>query len=153
MAKKKFILLTYIFLSITQIFSQEIIISKPGVEFSVKVKIVDENNVTISNKINIYINGKNFNISDVNGNYLIRGKVDDEIRVTHPDFDTVFYRLKSNEDIKVVVKGYSINKSYSKKRKKNKTDLNYLDSAKYYKNLNIDKSIYFIVSHKNWKDK
>ena len=46
----------------------------------------------------------------VRAKYIIKGKVGDELSVFHPGFETVFYTLKSNEDIKILVEDYYVKK-------------------------------------------
>ena len=77
----------------------------------------------------------------VKGNFIVKAKVGDEIRVSHPDFETVYYTIKSNEEIKVIVKNFTskIKSKFSKNSTRNKAswkpDLyhQFLDSAKFHK--------------------
>ncbi len=148
MVKQIFINITFLLLSITALFSQENIIIQSGVEFSVRITIVDENNNRIDKNVDIFSNGQFYSISDVNGRYIIRGKIGNELRVSHPDFETVYYTLSSSEDIKIIIKNTTSKvKGFSKfKSKYQKTDLylQQIDSVKFFKKKDIEKSISFI---------
>ena len=149
MSKKIYILFIILFFNFIAVFSQQNIINERGVEFFVRIIIVDDNNNKITNNIEIFVNGNFYTRPDIAGRYIVRGKVDDELRVSHPDFQTVYYTLKSSEDIKIIVEDYVHNdrNSYSKKiSKSRKVDfyLQYIDSAKFFKKKDIEKSLSFI---------
>ncbi len=115
-------------------------------EFSVKVKVVDEESQSIENA-RVEVNGRTFNFSNIKGAYIVKAKENDQLVISHVDFETVFYTIKDDEDIKVEVNDFvqekkSKRKSYLSK----KVDLypQYLDSVKFYKKKNIDKSVSFI---------
>ena len=144
---KKHILAVLLLISFLA-FSQENLIFKKGVEFSVKVVVEVKNTKEQIKNAEIFVNGRVFHFSNINNYYLVKAKVNDQLRVTHPDFETVYYTIKSNEDIKVVIEGFE-GKTRSKfksisKRKKADNYHQHLDSAKYYKKKNIEKSLFFI---------
>ena len=124
------------------------IISQRGVEFSVRIIIVDENNQKITKNVEILAAGIYYSNPDIAGRFIIKGKVDDQIKVSHPDFETIYYTLTSSEDIKIVVDNYvSSNTSKSKFVSKSKrVDFHEqnIDSAIFYKKKNIEKSLSFI---------
>lgn len=148
MSNKKHILFTFLVFSFFSFLGQENIISQKGVEFPVRITVVDEDYNKITNNVEIFINGTFYRRPDFVGRYIVRAKVDDELRVSHPDFQTVYYTLTSSEDIKVVVKDYIVKrKKYSKKISKTRnTDfyLQYIDSVKLFKEKDIEKSLSFI---------
>ncbi len=137
MPKKISILFLLLLCSIPTIISQETIIYNKNVEFNVRIVIVDKNNSKVVNNVEINANGKTYSRPDINGKYIISAKVGDEIRVSHPDFETVYYTLKSNEDIRIVAEDFNAREiSYSKMKRISKRKdlyLTYLDSAKFYK--------------------
>ncbi len=148
MTKRSYILFTLLLFSYTAFFGQENIVSQRGVEFSVRITVVDEDNNRITNNVEVYANGTFYRQPDVTGRYIVKAKVDDELRVSHPDFETVYHRLTSSEDIKIIVEDYVYERnSYSKKiskSRKNDFYLEHLDSAKFYKKKDIEKSLSFI---------
>ena len=119
-----------------------------GVEFSIKVVVQGKENGQRIDNAEVYVGGNFFRYSSINRNYLVKAKVGDELRVSHPDFETVYYTIKSDEEIKVLVEGYNGDQKYSSKRKviSKKTDfyMQHIDSAKFYKEKNIDKSLSFV---------
>ena len=119
--------------------------------FKVKVEVIDkETNLPIKDA-EVSINGKEFSFSAIYDYYNVTAKVGDELVVQHSGFDTVFYTIKNSEDLKILVeesprkKEPSKLKSFSKSRKYKPDNYNqFLDSAKFYKKKNIDKSLSFI---------
>lgn len=146
--KKTYILIIFLLFSFNTFLGQENIISQKGVEFSVRIIVVDDNNDRITNNIEISVNGTLYRRSDITERYIVRGRVGDEVRVSHPDFETVYYTLNSSEDIKIIVEDYIIDKrSSSKYMSKSKSPdfyLQHLDSAKFFKKKDIEKSLSFI---------
>ena len=145
---KKYILPFFILFSIC-IFSQEKIIYQKNIEFNVNITVVDENDNDIVNNVEIRVGAKTYSRPNINGVYIIRAKVNDEVVVSHPDFDSVYYTLKSNEDLKILVEDYYIKewKSYSKFKsisKRKDMYLSHIDSAKFYKKKDIEKSLSFV---------
>lgn len=148
MNKKTYILFTILFFSLASFFGQQKIINERGVEFSVRIIVVDDNNNKITKNVEISVNGRLYRRSDVSGRYIVKAKVDDEIRVSHPDFQTIYYTLTSSEDIKIIVEDYIVDKrsssKYMSKSKRADFYLQHLDSAKFFKKKDIEKSLSFI---------
>ena len=144
MRKKINILFTFLLFCVFPLFSQQTIITQKGVEFSVRIKIVDENNNVIKKGVTIFVNGMSYSLPDIQGRYIITAKVGDDVRVTHPDFETVHHTLTSSEDIKIIVENYTSDRYGSKKIKRGDAYLQNLDSANYYKKKDIEKSVSFI---------
>ena len=148
MKQKIYIAILFLCMSFSSVFAQENIITQRGVEFSVRIIVVDDNHRKIVKNVQIDANGRFYSYADVAGRYIVKAKVGDEIRVSHPDFETVYYTLTSSEDIKIIVEDYedksnSILKSRSKSAQ---TDfyLQHIDSAKFYQKKDIEKSLSFI---------
>jgi len=144
MRKKINILFTFLLFCVFPLFSQQTIITQKGVEFSVRIKIVDENNNVIKKGVTIFVNGMSYSLPDIQGSYIVTAKVGDDVRVTHPDFETVHHTLTSSEDIKIIVENYASDRYGSKKIKRGNAYLQNLDSANYYKKKDIEKSVSFI---------
>ena len=63
-----------------------------------------------------------------------------------PEFETVKHRITSKEDIEVQVKDYSPSFNSAKKRSRSNSFFTvYLDSAEYYRKIDIKKSIDFVT--------
>ncbi|CAM1343894.1 tetratricopeptide repeat-containing sensor histidine kinase [Tenacibaculum amylolyticum] len=124
-------------------------IKNPNDSFELKVKVLDEINKELINDAEVSINSTIVNKSNANGIYLIKARIHDELVVRHPDFNTVRHIVSSDEDIKILIKGLSkkegVRASFFKKRKRAKANyLSLIDSAKFYKEKDIDKSLSFV---------
>ncbi|WP_105017543.1 tetratricopeptide repeat-containing sensor histidine kinase [Polaribacter porphyrae] len=147
MSKKIYIFLFILLCNVKVAVAQANIVYQKGVEFSVRITVVDNNQRKITKNIDISINGRTYTLPDATGRFIVKGKVDDEISVSHPDFETVYYRLTSSEDIKIIIKDNDKTSSKFKVKSFSKrTDnyLQYLDSANFYKKKDIEKSLSFI---------
>ncbi|WP_435414654.1 histidine kinase [Polaribacter aestuariivivens] len=142
---KNFIFLVLLFLN-TAFFAQNNSALESEKSFDVKVVVESKaSGISIKNA-DVSVNGKQFQYSDIVGYYNVKAKVNDELVVRHPDFETVYYMLKSDEEIKILVENFPEQK-YTYRKSKNATAdfyLQYLDSAKFYKKTDIEKSLYFI---------
>ena len=152
---KKYIFSFFIFFQ-ALLFAQENIIDKEQKSFFLQVKIeIKETKISVKNA-DVSVNGTPFYYSPTNGFYKVKAKVGDQLVVMHPDFEDVYYNIKSNEEIKILVEGLSNSKLSLLTKKSREQDYyyQYLDSAKFYKTKNIDKSLSFIENAiKNGKTK
>ncbi|MEM9000658.1 MAG: histidine kinase [Bacteroidota bacterium] len=92
-------------------------------------------------------NGKGaYTVTDVLGEFKIRVAMGDLLIFKSPEFETIRYRIKSDEDVKVLVKGYqsSISRRDASVKQISSFQI-FLDSAEFYKKEDIEKSIDFIV--------
>ncbi len=117
--------------------------------FSVKVRVLDENTQNPIKDANVKINGQEFYFSNIKGYFTVKARVGDQLEVSHSGFETILYTIKDDEEIKVLVKNFTptkkskISNFYSQKERENFYET-YLDSARFYKKKNIDKSLSFI---------
>jgi tetratricopeptide (TPR) repeat protein len=129
-------------LSFTSVFSQGF--ENKLKEFSVKVQVIDENTNQPIKDATVQVNSRFFNFSNPKGYYIVKARAGSELVVSHSNFETIFYTIKDDEDIKVLVEDF-IKKRKSKlsysSRKKIDLYPKYLDSVKFYKKKNIDKSL------------
>jgi hypothetical protein len=84
------------------------------------------------------------------GEYKIKVELGHELIFRSPEFETIRYTVTSDEDVDLLVEGYSENSSARSKSKrlfdkKMATHQAYLDSAHAYKKNNIEKSIEYIT--------
>ena len=145
--------ITYLFLFLfIGISAQEINTDFETSTFDVEVVVVDKDTDNPIKNAEVFVSGKFFNYSEIRGNYLIKARVGDVLRISHPDFETVYYTIKSNEEIKILVEDFS-RESTSKFSKYSRSKTiskepdfyhQYLDSAKFYKKKDIDKSLSFV---------
>ena len=132
--------------------AQEISNGLQSKRLKIKVGVIDDETRKAIVNAEIFVNGTTYSFADISGKYIIKAKVGDELIVSHPDFETVYYTIKSNEEIKILVEGFTVKtqskiSKYSRKDKAfKKPDFyhQYLDSAKFYKKKSIDKSLSFV---------
>jgi len=90
-----------------------------------------------------------FALTNSQGEYKIAAKVGDVLIFKSTEFETKRHTIKSDEDVDVLVEGYSLkekNKASSKGfNRKVSWHSSYLDSANVYKKKNIEKSIDYIT--------
>ncbi|WP_299670329.1 histidine kinase [uncultured Polaribacter sp.] len=130
------------------VFGQENEINTQNKEFFVEVKVeLKDTNVPVKNAV-VSVNGKYFRYSEIYGYYKVSAKVNDQLVVSHPDFEDVYYTIKSSEEIKILIEDVLENTSRFSKVKEKELDTyhRYLDSANFYKTKDIDKSLSFIES-------
>ncbi len=139
----------FLFLSIS---AQEINTNFEANTFDIEVVVIEKETRDPIKDAEVYVNGRFFDYSEIRGNYLIKAKVGGQLRISHPGFETVYYTIKSNEEIKILVEDFSAestsrNSDVSRSKAVSKeADLyhQYLDSAKFYKKKDIHKSLSFV---------
>ncbi|MBU2929072.1 histidine kinase [Winogradskyella psychrotolerans] len=95
--------------------------------------------------VEILVNGGKYVTTSFDGTFDIQAKIGDELIVKHPDFETIYYTIKSNEriNIEVVDAQQSISRS-----SRNKSDFKrfnqMIDSADAYLKKDAERSIKFI---------
>ncbi|MEM9077207.1 MAG: histidine kinase [Bacteroidota bacterium] len=90
-----------------------------------------------------------YTLTNAFGEFKIKAAIGDIIVFESPEFETVQHRITSGEDVDVLVEGYGEASSSSiSKKSVSRSSLNhqrYLDSAVFYKQTNLEKSIDFIA--------
>ncbi len=155
MVKKTYISIVLLFLGLALGFSQER--KRDGIIFSIEVKVVSKETNESIKDAEVKVDGRYFRYDNVMDNYLIKAKIGGQLIVSHPSFETVYYTVKSNEEIKINVEDFEESKFLNLRRGKSKKELvNYqqnLDSAKFYTKKNIEKSLTFLEENlKSTKD-
>jgi tetratricopeptide (TPR) repeat protein len=147
--KKNNILFLFVLLFIQIGYAQNFITEK-NVLFDLEVRVVDKSNNLPIKDAKVSAGGINFRFSSIKDVYMVRAMVGQQLIISHYGFDTYYYTIKSNEEIKLEVKDFNYSnykKKYKKKSLKPKDPRiffkNY-DSAFYYKEKDIEKSISFI---------
>ena len=132
--------------------------------FKVKVVVEDEDTKKPITDAEVSVAGKYYTYSFIKNYYPVEARDGDDLRVSHPDFETIYYRISSDEEIRIVVEDfYPQEKKTNSSRLKNlktskETDFYsiYLDSAKYFKKIDIDKSLSFVeksLQNKNSRER
>ncbi|NHF58334.1 tetratricopeptide repeat protein [Flavobacteriaceae bacterium TP-CH-4] len=113
------------------------------------VVMTKENRVPISG-VTVTTNTGEYTLTNGLGEFNINAAIGDRLVVESPEFRTIRYTIKDNQDITVLVEGYDgeadltavDSKIVDRGRARHQT---YLDSANFYKKDNIEKSIDFIT--------
>ncbi|MFS4493370.1 histidine kinase [Maribacter sp. 2308TA10-17] len=100
--------------------------------------------------VEVSTNSGAYAITDALGEYKIKVSIGDELIFKSPEFETKRHIITSDEDVDVLVEGYSESSSARSKSKRVQDDQisihkSYLDSANYYKKNDIERSIDFIT--------
>ncbi|WP_036382534.1 histidine kinase [Muricauda sp. MAR_2010_75] len=90
--------------------------------------------------------------TDALGEFTIKAAIGDMLIFESPEFETVRHRIRSNEDVDVLVEGYAVSRTARKEKRSvsgTRADISdhrrFLDSANSYKKTNLEKSIDFIA--------
>ena len=122
-----------------------------------KIHSADENTVftirgSVSEKgtskpyknVEILVNGGRYVTTSFDGSFDIKAKIGDELIIKHPDFETIYYVIKSDERISIKVE----DAMQSDSRGRNKGDFKrfnqMIDSADVYLRKDAEKSVKFI---------
>ncbi|WP_055435574.1 histidine kinase [Lacinutrix algicola] len=114
--------------------------------FYVRGLVKEEDTNEAIEDVNIQINGGAYTASNGAGEFRVRTKIGDELVISHKDFETVYYVVKSDERITLNVRSLASG-SYDKTLKKtqNNSFNNLIDSALVYKKKSAEKSIQFVT--------
>ncbi len=113
--------------------------------FTVKGLVREVDSYNPISDVNIQVNGGSYTSTSLSGEFRINVKIGDEIMISHKDFETIYYTVKTNDNITVEVQSL-IEDAYVKKVKtKSNTFKSTIDSAVFYKKISAEKSIQFIA--------
>lgn len=118
--------------------------------FEIKGVVQGKENYESISGVEVTTDRGGFVLTNLLGEYKIKAYMGDELTFKSPEFETKRHIVTSDEDIDVVVEGYSENdssRSKSKMLRDNKASMHqaYIDSANNYKKKDIEKSIDFIT--------
>ena len=114
--------------------------------FEVRGLVKEENSREAIKDVNIQVNGGAYTASNTMGEFRVRAKVGDEIIISHQDFETIYYTVKSDERIVVNVLERTSHSGVNLFKKKQSISFNNLiDSALVYKKKSAEKSIQFVT--------
>ncbi|NJB70923.1 tetratricopeptide (TPR) repeat protein [Saonia flava] len=113
--------------------------------FEIKGSVKGKENMEPISGVEVSTSSGNYTVTDGLGEFRIKASVGDELVIRGAELETVYYRIKSDEDVTILVEGYQSNASSSKLNKNAISHQTYLDSANFYKKNDIGKSIDFIT--------
>ncbi|MGB5666241.1 MAG: histidine kinase [Maribacter sp.] len=139
-------ILIFLFLGVFTVNSQ-VLESKAKFQVKGTVKVLTDK--TPIPGVAISTNSGEYTFTNALGEFKIKASIGDELVFESAEFETVRHRIKSNEDVDVLVKGYSESKLGSNRSKEAKNEVSlhqeFLDSANFFKKSDIKKSIDFIT--------
>ena len=111
---------------------------------SIRGSVHEKTSRTPYGDVEILVNGRRYTRTSFDGTFNVKARIGDELIISHPDFETIYYTIKSNERITIEV----IDSKQPGKRSVNKGDFNrfnqMIDSADVYLKKDAEKSIKFI---------
>ncbi|MFC0603849.1 tetratricopeptide repeat-containing sensor histidine kinase [Winogradskyella pulchriflava] len=128
------------------VFGQHIEREKPSKDeiFNIRGSVYDKASRTPYKDVEILINGGRYTRTSFDGTFTVNAKIGDELIISHKDFETIYYTVKSNERITIEVID-SIRSSRSAKVNADLKRFNMMiDSADAYLKKDAEKSIKFI---------
>ena len=112
--------------------------------FNIRGSVYDKDTREPYKNVEIRINGGRYTRTDFNGRFTVRAKIGDELIISHKDFETIYYTIKTNERIDIEV----IENDRAGRSVKSNTDIKrfneMIDSADAYLKKDAEKSIKFI---------
>ncbi|RAJ14687.1 tetratricopeptide repeat-containing sensor histidine kinase [Olleya aquimaris] len=127
------------------LYAQEQLNDSKSETFTVKGLVRESDNNDPISDVNIQVNGGSYTSTNIGGEFRIDVRIGDEIMISHKDFETIYYKVKSDEDIRVEVEPL-VDRSYIYKNKAKENSFeSAIDSALFYKKISAEKSIQFIT--------
>lgn len=119
------------------------------VRITIEGSVRGKENLTPIAGVEVSTDKGEYTLTNALGAFKIKAAIGDVLIFESPDFEIVQHRIASDEEVDVLVEGYvQAPKEYTSKRKVGRSALNhrrYLDSANYYKQKDLEKSIDFIA--------
>ncbi|MBE9488684.1 MAG: histidine kinase, partial [Bacteroidetes bacterium] len=141
----KYIIYGFLLFISSAVISQENRFEEESKSFIVRGIVVESDTYKPIPKVNIEVNGGAYTTTDIQGDFRIKVKKGDELVIRHSDFETVYYIIKSNENIKVEVRPNQPSIYVSKyKRGDDSFFKSLLDSIGLYLKKDAEKSIQFV---------
>jgi tetratricopeptide (TPR) repeat protein len=114
--------------------------------FDVRGFVKEEDTNEAIEDVNIQVNGGAYTASNGAGEFRVRAKMGDELIISHKDFETIYYTIKSNERITVNILARTSQSDVNLfKSKQNNSFNSLIDSALIYKKKSAEKSIQFVT--------
>ena len=112
--------------------------------FTIRGSVYEKDSYSPYKNVEILVNGGNYTRTNFDGAFNVKAKIGDELIISHPDFETIYHTITSNERISIEVvdaKQYS-RSSINKGDVKRFNEM--IDSADAYLKKDAEKSIKFI---------
>ncbi|MCW5516209.1 histidine kinase [Muriicola sp. Z0-33] len=124
-------------------------LTQERISFQINGSVTDRATRAPISGIEVATDKGEYTLTDALGEFKITVAVGDVLIIESPEIETVRYTIKDNDDVDVQVEGYSESSAQASRGSKQRSSLNkhrtYLDSASYYKKIDIEKSIDFVA--------
>jgi len=121
-------------------------VKKEAITFTVKGFVSEKDSRLPISQVNIEVNGGQYTTSSVSGTFEIQAQKGDELIIRHKDFETVYYSIQDDKDIKVEIQPKNLYSKLKRKSSKQQPSFNSLiDSANVYVKMDAEKSMQFIT--------
>ena len=130
------------FLSFGQ--NREIHSADENVAFTLRGSVFEKETNKPYKNVEILVNGGKYVTTSFDGTFNIQAKIGDELIIKHPDFETIYYTVKSNERISIEVVDANQSRFRSKSTSDSKRFNQMIDSADAYLKKDAERSIKFI---------
>jgi len=126
-------------------FAQDAIDTARDAVFTIRGKVYEKGTRDPYKNVQILVNGGSYTTTGFDGDFTVKAKMGDELVVSHKDFETIYYRVESNERIYIEVISDTDQTTKRSKFLDNSGEFNRLiDSADVYLKKDAGKSISFI---------
>ncbi|MGB6267966.1 MAG: histidine kinase [Olleya sp.] len=141
------LIITLLFCLVVQqsLYAQQQMNDSKSETFTVKGLVRESDDFEPISDVNIQVNGGSYTSTSFSGEFRIDVKIGDEIMISHKDFETIYYTVKSDDDIRVEVQSRIENSFVQRNKTKENTFDSTIDSAIFYKKISAEKSIQFIT--------
>ena len=112
--------------------------------FTIRGSVYEKDSYYPYKNVEILINGGGYTRSSADGSFNVHAKIGDELIISHNDFETIYYTIKSNERINIEVIDSKQSSSRYRKSGDFKRFNEMIDSAAIYLKKDAEKSIKFI---------
>ncbi len=130
------------FLSFGQ--NREIKSADENVAFTLRGSVSEKETNKPYKNVEILVNGGKYVTTSFDGTFNIQAKIGDELIIKHPEFETIYYTVKSNERISIEVVDAKQSRFRSKSTSDSKRFNQMIDSADAYLKKDAERSIKFI---------
>lgn len=112
--------------------------------FTIRGLVYEKNSRVPYNNVEVLVNGGKYTRTNSDGSFNVKARIGDELIISHDDFETIYFTIKTNERITIEV----IDEEQSGKRLRKQGDFKrfneMIDSADVYLKKDAAKSIKFI---------
>ncbi|WP_179349941.1 tetratricopeptide repeat-containing sensor histidine kinase [Winogradskyella pacifica] len=142
-SKTYYILLLFCFIGFTAL-GQNRNSADENTLFTIRGSVSEKETNKPYKNVEILVNGGRYVTTSFDGSFDIKAKIGDELIIKHPDFETIYYVIKSDERINIKVEDATQSDSRGRDKGDFKRFNQMIDSADVYLKKDAEKSVKFI---------